>query len=180
MHKGPFMSQAASKTTRHVLAILTFTALVGCQALQPTTQGELALEDGDFMGLWDSYNSCMVSNNVGELQTYLEELHAAPKPISFHESPIPIPAFIKKMNSSRISRLAVDPRAMAASCSLQLAEVARQHQKFDIAVRVLENMKRDFPEPQYAYYVAKANNDLTILNSPFKTVSSSNSDTLRR
>lgn len=145
--------------------------LVGCQSLQPSTQGELNLQEGDFVGLWDAYNFCMVGQDVSEIRINLSILQAAPKPISLNESPIPVPKFIRQLTSLRSSRLAVDPRAMAASCSIHLAEVAQYSHDWESAYRVLETMATEFPEPQYAYYVTRANETLEQLNSSIRPVS---------
>ena len=154
-----------------LLGGLLLTSLVGCQSIHTATSGELALKEGDFLGLWDAYNFCMVGRDLSQIQVKLTELQRAPKPMSLNESPIPVPSFLKQLSSSRSSRLAVDPRAMAASCSIHLAEVAQETQNFKAAYRVLESMATDFPEPQYAYYVTEAEQALEQLNSSFRLVS---------
>ena len=104
-----------SRSLRTLFAIVALSlSLVGCQGLQPKTPGELALKNHDFVGLWDAYNACQTGSNLQEIQKNLEILQLAPKPISLDDSPIPVPKFIKKLTSTRNSRLAVDPRAMAA------------------------------------------------------------------
>ena len=150
--------------------------LVGCQSFHASTPGELNLQEGDFVGLWNAYNFCMVGQDVSQIQANLSILQAAPKPISLNESPIPIPKFIQELTSLRSSRLAVDPRAMAASCSIHLVEVAQHFNNWDTVYSVLETMATDFPEPQYAYYVAKANETLEQLNSSLRPVSLSSRD----
>ncbi|MDH3769640.1 MAG: hypothetical protein OET79_01455, partial [Nitrospirota bacterium] len=103
------------------LGLITL-SFVGCQSLQVKNPGELAIENPAFISLWDTYNHCLTGSNTEEMQRSLEILHSAPKPISLDDSPIPVPKFIKKLSSTRNSRLAVDPRAMAASCSIHLGE----------------------------------------------------------
>ena len=172
------MMKFGEKFRYQFFAGVMFILLVGCQSFQPSAPGELAIKEGDFVGLWDAYNFCMVGRNIAQIQGNLTELKSAPRPISLNESPIPIPTFIKQWTSSRSSRLAVDPRAMAASCSIHLAEVAQHNQNFEAAYRILETMSSDFPEPQYAYYVAKANQTLEQLHSSFHTVSFSPQDAI--
>lgn len=145
--------------------------LVGCQSFQASSPGELNLPEGDFVGLWDAYNFCMVEQDISQIQANLSILENAPKPISINESPIPIPKFIQELTSLRSSRLAVDPKAMAASCSIHLAEVAQHSNNWDAAYSVLETMAANFPEPQYAYYVTKANDALAQLYSSIRPVS---------
>ncbi len=130
--------------------------MVGCQAFQPKNPGELALENHHFLGLWDAYNLCMTTSNIQEMKTNLVVLESAPKPISLDDSPIPVPTFIKALTDSRSSRLAVDPRAMAASCSLHLAEVAQQTTDWRTAIQTFQTIVDQYPEPQYAFYSNKA------------------------
>ena len=170
------MKEFKSNRIYHLIGGLALSLLVGCQNFQTSAPGELALQEGDFLGLWDTYNYCMVGRDISQLQANLTVLEAAPKPISLHESPIPIPSFIKELSSSRSSRLAVDPRAMAVSCSIHLADVARQTQNFETAYRALENIATNYPEPQYAFYVAKAHDTLEQLNSSFRSVSLSSKE----
>ena len=140
-----------------LIALLIFGAnLLGCQSLQSKTPGELALKNHDFIGLWDAYNQCLSGTTTREIQGNLYALQAAPKPISLDDSPVPMPRFIKNLSSVRRSRLAVDPRAMAASCSIHLAAIASTTADWDTALQTLQAMKDDYPEPQYAYYVSKA------------------------
>ncbi|MEX2494388.1 MAG: hypothetical protein WD425_21825 [Nitrospirales bacterium] len=151
------MYSITSKKIGHVLAIALISLnFVACQSFQPTNSGELALENHDFMGLWDAYNFCQAGSNTVDMQKNLQVLHSAPTPISLNDSPIPIPKFIKELTSMRNSRLAVDPRAMAASCSMHLARVAQQAQEWDISFRTWQAIVSQYPEPQYAFYVSEA------------------------
>ncbi|MGD9852929.1 MAG: hypothetical protein AB7T38_16895 [Nitrospirales bacterium] len=168
------------KGTSLFLGGAVLSLLVGCQSFQSSVPGELNLPEGEFVSLWDAYNFCMVEQDVSQIQANLSILKNAPKPISLNESPIPIPKFIQELTSLRSSRLAVDPRAMAASCSIHLAEVAQQSQNWDAAYNVLETMATNFPEPQYAYYVTKANHTLEQLNSSIRPVSLSSRDAYSR
>lgn len=144
-------------TLRQLIGIgLVSLTLVGCQGFQAKNPGELSLKNHDFIGLWDAYNDCQAGFQTQDMQKNLEILHAAPTPISLDDSPIPIPQFIKKLTSSRNSRLAVDPRAMAASCSMHLAEVAYQTHDFDTSLQTWQSIVNEYPEPQYAYYVSEA------------------------
>lgn len=152
---------------------------IGCQGMfQHVSHGELAMKDGEFIDLWDTYNLCMSGQNIWEIQEHLNQLYAAPKPMSLDDAPIPIPKFIKNLTSARSSRLAVDPRAMAASCSIHLADVALDAQDMETAFNVLKSMSREFHEPQYAYYVSKAELSLKQFATMAQPVSLSFRDAL--
>ncbi len=144
----------------HILKILGLSlyvfALIGCQSFQPKSSGELALENHDFLGLWDSYNSCLSSHDLQTIRENLLALHAAPRPISLDDSPIPVPKFLKNLSTHRSSRLAVDPRAMSASCSIHLAETAKQSNDWNTALLTLKDVLKDYPEARYAYYTTQA------------------------
>ena len=160
------------------IALLSIT-FVGCQSFQPNNPGELALENHDFIGLWDAYNDCQAGLNTQDMQRKLEVLHSAPTPISLDDSPIPIPRFIKKLSSTRNSRLAVDPRAMAASCSMHLAKVAQQSDDWDTSLRTWQSIVNQYPEPQYAFYVSEATRAIEEFSS-IRPASLSSHDSLVR
>ncbi len=142
---------------RTILGFLLFSlALTGCQSFQPKNSGELALKNYDFIGLWDAYNHCKSGSSIQEIKQNLAILQAAPTPISLDDSPIPVPKFIKKLSSTRNSRLAVDPRAMSASCSIHLAEISREAADWDTSLRTYQGIVESFSEPQYAFYVSEA------------------------
>lgn len=154
-------------------------SFVACQSFQPKNPGELALENHDFIGLWDAYNDCQAGLNTQDMQRKLEVLHSAPTPISLDDSPIPIPRFIKELSSTRNSRLAVDPRAMAASCSMHLAKVAQQSDDWDTSLRTWQSIVNQYPEPQYAFYVSEATRAIEEFSS-IRPASLSSHDSLVR
>ena len=162
-----------------LLAALLSFAVAGCQGFQPKNQGELALRDQDFMDIWDAYNHCMTGYDIPQMQTSLNVLDSAPKPISLNDSPIPVPKFLKKLSSARNSRLAVDPRAMAASCSIHLAEVAQESADWHTALQAFQSIIKNYPEPQYAFYVTKANQAMEQFSS-VRPASLSSQDALVR
>lgn len=151
---------SVSLRIKFLLVGLLSVAFLGCQGLQPKSYGELAMDDQDFLGIWDIYNLCMDGSDIQHIQANLQVLASAPKPISLDDSPIPVPAFLKKLSSARSSRLAVDPRAMAASCSIHLAEVAQLSADWPTALHTFQAILKDYPERQYAFYVTKANQAL--------------------
>ncbi len=119
----------------------------------------------DFVDIWDTYNHCISGLDIQEVSADLHILSAAPKPITLDDSPIPVPRFIKKLTSARSSRLAVDPRAMAVSCSIHLAEVAQQSADWYTALHTFQSIIKNYPEPQYAFYVEKANSAIGEFSS---------------
>lgn len=149
-----------STCIKYIIVTLLLIVFIGCQAIQPKSSGELAMEDQEFLGIWDAYNQCVDGSDIQRMQANLSVLASAPKPISLDDSPIPVPAFLKNLSTARGSRLAVDPRAMAASCSIHLAEVAQLSSDWPTALRTFQEIIKKYPEPQYAFYVSKANQAL--------------------
>jgi hypothetical protein len=154
-----------STRIKYILVCFLSIIFIGCQGLQPKSSGELAMEDQDFLGIWDAYNHCVGGSDIQHMQANLDVLDSAPKPISLDDSPIPVPAFLKKLSTARGSRLAVDPRAMAVSCSIHLAEVAQLSADWPTALRTFQEILKNYPEPQYAFYVSKANQAMEQLST---------------
>ena len=157
--------------------VLLSLSIMGCQSFQPKNPGELALQNDAFISLWDEYNHCVVGSNTAAMQESLKVLLSAPSPISLEDSPIPIPDFLKGLTSSRNSRLSVDPRAMAASCSMHLAESASQSSDWHTALSTLQSIVNNYPEPQYDFYVSKATQAIEQFSS-IQPVSLQSWDTL--
>jgi len=167
-----------TKSLRAILGIgILCLSLMGCQVLQTKNPGELSLKNHDFIGLWNAYNDCQTGSNTQKMKVSLEILHSAPKPISLDDSPIPIPKFIKDLTSTRNSRLAVDPRAMAASCAIHLATVALHTAEWDMAIHTFQSIVDQYPEPQYAFYVSEASRAIADFSS-IRPVSLSSRDSL--
>ncbi len=155
-----------SKNLRLLFVLTLFLFSVGgCQGFQPKNPGELALKNHDFIEFWNAYNNCRSGSITQNIQKNLEILRTAPTPISLEDSPIPIPKFIKELTGRRNSRLAVDPRAMAASCSIHLAEVFRQTSDWKTSFQTYQSIVENFPEPQYAYYALEASRALEELST---------------
>ncbi len=139
-----------------IVYVVTLLLLSGCQSFQPTEKGELSLQDSEFMGLWNTYNQCMVGQNPIQMQKYVTQLREAPRPVSIHHSPIPLPKFLVNWTSDKSSRLSVDPRAMTASCALQAGERAWKTGNYFLAHDILQSIINEYPEAEYAYYVSEA------------------------
>ncbi len=148
-----------------LIGLFTLLILSGCQSLQPTAKGELSLQDSEFMGLWDTYKQCMLVQNPLQMQEYAVQLSEAPRPISIHHSPIPLPKFLVNLTANRGSRLSVDPRAMTASCALQAGQTAWETGDYNLAHNLLQSIIEEYPEAEYAYYVSEARTTISQVPS---------------
>ena len=157
------MSMTYLKRTIGLVGLIMMFTLSGCQSFQPTQPSELALEDSEFMSLWDTYNQCQEEGDLDKLQQFVHQLHAAPRPISIHHSPIPLPQFLTNLATPRGSRLSVDPRAMTASCAIRAGNRARYLSDHETAQSMYELVVSNYPELEYAFYVEQAQFELNQL-----------------
>ncbi|MGH7260501.1 MAG: hypothetical protein ACREI9_07440, partial [Nitrospiraceae bacterium] len=70
--------------------------------------------------------------------------------------PFPLPDFVKRVVVQPAPRLAADPKAMAASCSLSTGHVALRAERLDLATDLFRAVLQNHPQPEYAYYVDQA------------------------
>jgi len=140
----------------------------GCQ-----TGGPLKVSDnGSFMGLWNTYAHCQNETDLEQLKHHASILKtAADKSASADSFVIPLPGKIERLVTAPSARLAVDVKAMAASCSLRAGQAAVHEGKIDVARTFLEGILQYHPESEYAYYSAQAKTILSELNTPFVKVS---------
>ena len=147
------------------LIVLLGTLLIsfgGCQSLQLPSKGESTIDRSAFMALWEAYSQCQSSRDPSAMQTQLVHLQEAPSPVTIEDSPIPLPRFLTKLASKKtISRLAVDPKAMAASCALQTGRSAVLAQQYELAMDMFRLVMANYSEPQYAYYMNQARQELS-------------------
>lgn len=116
------------------------------------------------MGLWDRYTHCVSTPSVDEqvaeadrLTEAVDFLTGQARSISF------LPAMFERMLSPQPNRLAVDPRAMAAACSLSAGLALRSRGDHDMAADIFRSILLSYQEPQYAYYAARAHSQLVQL-----------------
>ncbi len=67
-----------------------------------------------------------------------------------------IPDGIERLVDERPSRLAVDPRAMAASCALLAGYQARMAGQPQLAAEMFAHIVSNYPVERYRYYVVQA------------------------
>jgi hypothetical protein len=118
------------------------------------------------MGLWNTYAHCQSSANLEELRkdsTLLTSV--AMKTTVPGGFVVPLPGKLEKMVTTPSARLAVDVKAMAASCALRAGQVAVSLQKFDEATPLLQGILANHPESDYAYYVSQAKSILASMNT---------------
>ncbi|MFQ5991999.1 MAG: hypothetical protein ACE5NA_06135 [Nitrospiraceae bacterium] len=131
--------------------------LGGCQSLQGLGHSG-NLQNHEFMSLWDTYSHCSTSLDVDAMRQDVEVLNeVALAPVSFKDLPLPLPkAFIAKIRKPT-PRLAVDPKAMAAACSLYTGQVAHRAARYKMAGEMYQSVLQDYkPQSDYTYYASQA------------------------
>ena len=141
--------------------------LFGCQ-----TGNAVKPDSGGFMNLWNTYAHCHAETDLEQLKHDASVLSAAAnQSLSAETFVIPLPGQIERLVTTPSARLAVDVKAMAASCSLRAGQAAVNMGKIDIARSLLQSILDYHPEADYAYYSMQAKSMLLELDSAAVKVS---------
>lgn len=152
---------------KFVLAIGFVIVAAGCQSLpkNPTT----SLDNESFMYLWGRYARCQAGSDLvamqGEAQYLQQAADAAAARSGFS---LTLPKRIQRYVSDPPTRLAVDPKAMAAACALYTGQVAAELGKTDVATTMFQSVLKHQAKPEYEYYVAQARDGLSQLELAMK------------
>lgn len=149
------------------LAILSLSLLMlGCQ-----TGGPMKADSGSFMSLWNTYARCQSESDLDNLKQDTSVLKtAANRSVSQDGFVLPLPGKIQKLVTTPSARLAVDVKAMAASCSLKAGQTALQLGNTEAARSFLESVL-EYRQPDYAYYSTLARSILSEIDNPLVRVS---------
>lgn len=142
--------------------------MLGCQTGGPLKEAE----SGSFSSLWRTYGHCHSESNLEQLNQDASILRAAAnRSVSQDGFVIPLPGKIQRLVSAPSARLAVDVKAMAASCTIRAGQTAAKLGKVDVARSLLESVFEYHPQSDYAYYSSQAKSMLLELDNPAVTVS---------
>jgi hypothetical protein len=78
---------------------------------------------------------------------------------------LPLPAGVARYVAQPSLRLSVDPKAVAAACSLRAADKALEIGKPDLAKEMYQSVLNSLGQPEYAYYRAQARRGLSQIDS---------------
>jgi hypothetical protein len=142
------------------IVIVVAVTLAGCQTAHQSMKSA-GLDNSGFMRLWTTYESCQSSLDLGEMRGYerilSQEMQSATR---IAEPLIPLPTAIQRLVTEPKPRLSVDPKAMAAACSLYTGQAALAIGRNDIAIEMFVSVLSRHPQADYAYYVAQAKEGL--------------------
>ncbi len=151
---------------KHIVSLVGILLLglttVGCQS-NPTITS-VRYDNVRFMDVWSTYTHCLSTEETQAAlldANKLREVSHAQVPSSPLDSLLPTK--LRSMVSQPASRLAVDVRAMAASCSLRAGDLAMSAGESDLAMDQFRNLLRSHAESDYSYYIAQAKERLSRL-----------------
>lgn len=128
--------------------------LAGCQTVPETTQ---VLDNSTFMNLWSTYRHCASGIDLDQLRGDVKALtQATGFRVSHMNFSVPLPDLVLQHVSAQPSRVAADPKAMMAACSIHAAEVAFEAGKDSVAAELLDGIISSYSKTEYGYYVRQA------------------------
>jgi hypothetical protein len=140
----------------YVAAVL----LSGCQAIQAfdytTSPNETA-----FANMWKRYSHCRSHTDVNQIWHDAQQLNRTVRFMdqAARETEL-LPDTIEQTLAEPPTRLAVDPKAMAAACTLLAGRAAQNLGHSQFAAELFSFVLANFTQPRYAYYREQAEMDL--------------------
>lgn len=133
--------------------VMTALSLMGCQSFSSTAP-QTEPTSHSVMTLWELYRDCQKSSDVETALSTAKELRQSADMHVVPAADLPggLDAFIRKQPV----RTTVDPKAMAASCTLQAARASIDAGRHIEARQLLQAVMRNYPEPDYVFYVDQA------------------------
>lgn len=138
--------------------------IAGCQPAPPPLNA-LAPKHSEsgtnetVMELWQVYRHCQTSEDPEGLVADAMRLNRAAETTPSEPSALLEP--IEDLMEEPPVRLAVDPNAMAAACSLRAAHIAMDRGSYDLAITLYRSIIPTAPEAQSNYYAKRAQVGLT-------------------
>lgn len=135
------------------LAMLT----TGCETVNTHDQSG-GIDQPAFAKLWVLYEQCRTSSDLESLFLFETRLSRALP----HRQPRPsgVPAVFARLVSEQPLRLAADPSALAADCTLRAARAAQSAGLTPLAQEAFESVLQRFRDSGYAFYREEARRGL--------------------
>ena len=130
-------------TVKWSIALILVLGAVGCQTATPHPSSPP--HDESFTGLWETYRHCQASEDPMEMKADVFRLDETVQTMHEDTSSALIPDGIERLVDERPSRLAVDPRAMAASCALLAGYQARAAGQPQLAAEMFAHIVSHYP-----------------------------------
>lgn len=145
-----------------MLILLSF-LVTGCQWFQPSGQAA-APRSASVMSMWELYRHCQSSRDVESVLSAAKQLQQS---VDTHVVPAPdVPKSLDRFVTKQPVRTTVDPKALAASCTLQAARTSLSAGRDQEAEQLLHAVVSSYPESDYTFYVAQAKVWIEELHGP--------------
>ena len=155
------MRQHTSVTIVALLSAGLF--LTGCQLFDSSTR-QPAPRLASVMSMWELYRHCQSS---GDVETVLSAAKQLQQSADTHVVPAPdVPKSLDRFVTRQPVRTTVDPKALAASCTLQAARTSLSAGREQEAEQLLYAVVLSYPESDYTFYVAQARVWIEELHRP--------------
>ncbi len=137
--------------------------LAGCQMFDASTQST-TVRSTSVMSMWELYRHCQTS---GDVETVLSAAKQLQQSADTHVVPAPdVPKSLDRFVTKQPVRTTVDPKALAASCTLQAARTSLGAGREQEAEQLLYAVVLSYPESDYTFYVAQAKVWIEELHRP--------------
>ena len=153
----------SSTGTQSFLLLTVGILLAGCQLFDSSTR-EVAPRSTSVMSMWELYRHCQSS---GDVETVLSAAKQLQQSADTHVVPAPdVPKSLDRFVTRQPVRTTVDPKALAASCTLQAARTSLSAGREQEAEQLLYAVVLSYPESDYTFYVAQAKVWIEELHRP--------------
>ncbi|WP_447984172.1 hypothetical protein [Nitrospira sp. Nam74] len=136
--------------------------LSGCQTTAPIAKSA-TLDNTSFMGMWNMYRHCEAASDIDVMRSDAYHLDSVVhQAVTGMGHDVALPQVMKRWISEPANRLAVDPKAMAAACSLHTGQAALSAGRYELADEMFQ-VVLGYPEGMYPYYIKQAREGLAQL-----------------
>lgn len=154
---------ALSKVIRLSAWLSVGMVCAGCQLFDGSTQSS-PMRSPSVMSMWELYRHCQSS---GDVETVLSAAKQLQQSADTHVVPAPdVPKSLDRFVTKQPVRTTVDPKALAASCTLQAARTSLSAGREQEAEQLLYAVVLSYPESDYTFYVAQAKVWIEELHRP--------------
>lgn len=140
----------------HWHACLAAALLSGCQAIQVSDDTRIP-DEMTFVKMWNRYTHCRSHIDATQMWQDAQQLNRTVRLMDrTTRAARLLPDTIEQTLADPPSRVAVDPKAMAATCTLLAAEAAQDAGHARLAGEMFRFVLANFADSPYAYYREQA------------------------
>lgn len=144
--------------------LCAFAFLLSACHTMPSLDGTRVPSEAAFRDMWARYSDCRAGSGVIQTWQHAEQLNRAVRLMDDSaRSAHLLPPLFERVLTVSPPRLAVDPRAMAASCTLSAGQAARDAGLDWLAAKLFRFVLLNFDGPRYTYYRERASKGIVQL-----------------